>query len=265
MTNTIEKEYNLEGRCFVIGSEPNVIGLKGYIGTFSPVISQLVAEMRTKEIRPYNFRKNAEKVGEYLAFEAEKTDGLKLSGVRVKTPLGFAEHEVRTEEPILLNVLRAADPMIHGVQEIYRNSNVVFADTARREGELDENNEMVVDLNYIKYSGVTSLDGKKLIIPDIMLATGSSICKIMERLVEQLGQPSSVDLYSIISAPPGILKVLTSIPNSRVFTAAIDPKLNKKGYIFPGLGDAGDKCYNGLNGNGDQIYLGMYKSIKFLR
>jgi uracil phosphoribosyltransferase len=244
-----EREYNLEEKCFVIGCEPKVEGLTGYMFVNSPIISRLVAEMRVKDIGSYHFRKNAVDIGRYLAYEAEKTDGLAVSTISVETPLGIAEHVIRTEQPIILNVLRAADPMVSGVQEVYRVSNVIFADTARQEGEPNQDGEMKVVLNYIKCSGVTSLEGKKLIIPDIMLATGSSICKIMDCLVRELGKPASVDLYSIISAPSGILRVLTSINNSRVFTAAIDPELNNKGYIFPGLGDAGDKCYNGLNGN----------------
>ena len=135
--------------------------------------------------------------------------------------------------------------MVEGVLDIYRGSPVIFADTKREEGHIERDGTMRVKIHYLAASGLSSLSGRFVVAPDIMLATGSSLCILMHQLTKTYGSPRAVDIYSVIATKPGIERVLEKIPNTRVFTAAIDPELNPVGYIVPGLGDAGDKCFNG--------------------
>ena len=113
------------------------------------------------------------------------------------------------------------------------------------EGSYDEGSgEMEVQAAYDR-TPVDSLEGKTLIAPDIMLATGSSLVKSCKGLFGRLGKPGRVIVSSVISAPQGVERVLGEIENSKVYTASIDSGLNDQAYIVPGLGDAGDLSYNG--------------------
>ena len=223
----------------------------------SPRMSLAVAEMRDKEIQKdaYRFRGNAKTVGQFLAYEQEKRTTYATQKISITTPLGVAHHNLRTENPLILNILRAADSMVQGTQEIYRQSPVGFLDAKRVEGLMNSDGTIDVRINYQKLPD-SRFEGKRILIPDIMLATGSSLVKILEQLKKTNGVPEGIDILSVIGAKQGVEHVLEKIPGSRVYLAAMDNTLTEIAYIFPGLGDAGDLCFNG----GVEQLLGPWKA-----
>ncbi len=181
-------------------------------------------------------------VGRFMAYEI--SNYLDLEKVKVETPLGVVAHGYKLkdmDQVILVAILRASLPMINGALEVFYNANVGFISAKRIEnGDLSPDLEMEVRIDYFNLPPV---NGKTLIIMDPMLATGSTLIKVLRKIYE-VGSPKNVYIASIISTPVGIEKLLKEFNNIRIFTLAVDEKLNKKGYIVPGLGDAGDRSFN---------------------
>ncbi|MFH1682266.1 MAG: uracil phosphoribosyltransferase [Candidatus Woesearchaeota archaeon] len=215
----------------------------------SPLLSRLIAEMRDKKLQrdSHRFRSNSREIGYLLAYEIEKNERFDQERAIIETVNGAAEHYFRTEEPLIVNILRAADPLVQGTLEVFRNSPVAFLDMKRKEGTYDlAGKKIEVVLQYASVP-LDNLEGKTLLVPDIMLATGSSQIGSYEYLAKRYGKPARTIISSIISTQQGIENVLEMIPNSKVYVAAIDSTLDERAYIVPGLGDAGDLCYNGGN------------------
>ncbi len=224
--------------------------VEGYEGLVlvsdSPHISRLVAEMRDAKIQQdgHRFRHNAYEIGRFLAYETEKREDFKRTNLEVKTTMGTAKHTLRSEDPIILNILRAANPLVAGAEEVFRESPVAFLDAKRKEGTYHPAECRIdIELQYASIP-VASFEGRVLLIPDIMLASGSSLVEAYQFLTKKHGRPRQVAVNSVIAARPGIEQVIKKIPHCRIYAAAIDDELNENAYIVPGLGDAGDLCYN---------------------
>lgn len=221
--------------------------IEGYEGRLlvsdSPHVSELVSKMRDIATQgdAHRFRTNATEVGFLLAYEANKSNETRSKSIR--TPLGIAEHELDSQLTLLLNILRGANPMVEGAQRIYRQAPVGFVD-AKRYGKPNSDGTMPIKINYQNIP-LDSFEGVDLVIPDIMLATGSSLVDTVNQLQNQYGGSAKIHVLSCIGAKDGADYVLDKLPNSRVFLAAMDPILDHRRYIVPGLGDAGDLCYNG--------------------
>ncbi|MGN0907370.1 MAG: uracil phosphoribosyltransferase [Bullifex sp.] len=110
----------------------------------------------------------------------------------------------------------------------------------------EKNMDYVLDLDRSFFS-LGDLDGKDLIFADPMNATGGSLVTIIKYLESQGVKPRSVKFINVISALKGALRIARAIPNAEIYTLWMDPVLNEKAYILPGLGDAGDRL-NGVDG-----------------
>lgn len=177
-------------------------------------------------------------IGREITQELIKED---LSSVCVETCLGFAGQITYTGEPVLLNILRASNPMWEGMQNAFPLAETGFVAASRDHGNVRADGSLGVSIDYL---GVPGIKDGHLIIVDPMLATGSSIIDIYNKIcILQSGRPSKTSIASAIAAPEGVKRVLENIPNSRIITASLDTHLNEKGYIIPGLGDAGDLCF----------------------
>ncbi len=174
----------------------------------------------------------------------EISNHLNLKPVKVETPLGVKAHGFQLagmENIILVAILRASLPMIHGALEVFYNANVGFISAKRIEnGGFLSNLEMEVRIDYFNLPPV---DEKTLIVMDPMLATGSTLMRVLKKIYEA-GSPKGVYIASIIATPIGIEKLTKEFSDIKIFTLAVDEKLNSKGYIVPGLGDAGDRSFN---------------------
>lgn len=201
------------------------------------IASKFIAELRDIDVQrdKMRFRRNIERLGEVLAFELSKS--LTYKSKTVTTPLGDAVTYEPDEEIVICSILRAGLPLHNGILSYFDTAENTFISAYRH--HISEK-EFEVKVEYL---ASPSLEGKTLILADPMLATGGSFVNVFEAL-KPMGTPSKVHLVSVIGARPGIEFVSRNFPkDSQLWIATIDDKLNDRGYIVPGLGDAGDLCY----------------------
>ena len=203
------------------------------------VLNQYLREIRDVEIQkdPLRFRRNIERIGSVMAVEVSKT--LHYEQTDVQTPLGIAPVNTISDNLVLATILRAGMPMHQGFLNVFDRAENAFLSAYRRvntEGKL----EIVAE-----YMAAPSIEGKTLIVADPMLATGMSM-EVGYLALLRHGTPKHTHLCCTIATPQSIeylRKALNDSPDVTLWCAAVDPILNDKKYIVPGLGDAGDLCY----------------------
>lgn len=203
------------------------------------IANQFLAEMRdiTVQNDSMRFRKNMERLGEILAYEISKT--LDYQPAKVQTPLAEASTELLIEQPVLVAILRASLPFYQGFLNLFDKSENAFIGAYRGKHRADETFDIQMD-----YLACPSLEGKTVMLVDPMLATGKSLVKSYQALL-QYGKPSKLIIAAAIAAPEGLAYIQEQIPEASLFIGAKDERLNEKFYIVPGLGDAGDLAYGG--------------------
>lgn len=202
------------------------------------VANNFVSQLRDLDIQKdrMRFRRNIERLGEILGYELSKTFGFKNGNIN--TPLGTAEIALPAEDVVICSILRAGLPLHTGLLNYFDAADNSFISAYRHHPNNDEKFEILVE-----YLASPSLDGKTLILADPMLATGRSFVNVLKAL-EKMGKPKLIHLVSVIGATEGIEYLQKNFPeNSHLWIATIDPRLDERGYIVPGLGDAGDLCY----------------------
>ncbi|MDO1502214.1 uracil phosphoribosyltransferase [Winogradskyella maritima] len=202
------------------------------------ILNTFIAELRDVSIQKdaMRFRRNIERIGEILGYELSKSLNKKSSSV--KTPLGVAETPLISEDIVLCSILRAGVPLHNGLLNYFDAAENAFISAYRQHKEDPESFDIVVE-----YLACPSLEDKTLILADPMLATGQSMLATFEALLP-FGKPKSVHLVSVIGAQKGVDFVVDNFPeNTNLWIAQIDSELNEKGYITPGLGDAGDLAF----------------------
>ena len=203
------------------------------------VLNQFLRVIRDVNIQndPLRFRRNIERIGEYMAVEVSKV--LAYEPTEVQTPLATTTVNTLKDQLVLATVLRAGLPLHQGFLNIFDRAENAFLSAYRRvnkEGKL----EIVAE-----YMAAPAIDGKTLIIADPMLATGMSM-EVGYLALLRHGTPKHTHLCCAIGTPQAIDYLRTTLndsPDITLWCAAIDPVLNDKKYIVPGLGDAGDLCY----------------------
>lgn len=200
------------------------------------LLSDWLAEMRSANVQTdrMRFRRNLERIGEVAAFEISKT--LEFHTVEIQTPLGIANCKVLKEQPVLATILRAGLPMHQGLLNYFDKADNAFI-SAYRKHNRDGSFEISLD-----YVSCPDLENRVVILSDPMLATGSSLVKTIHYLREE-GKPSQIHVVVAIACTVGIEYVLREAPHATIWCGAIDEELTAKGYIVPGLGDAGDLAF----------------------
>lgn len=193
------------------------------MGVKQSAINHYLFEIRDKRLQAYRdlFRINIKLIGTLLAYESSKN---------LNNYFSFGQFR---SYPNIINILRAGNVFMDGVLDIYKYSNVSFYGVSRNEKTLESK------IYYEKHSYFMD---KIVIIPDIMLATGSSMEIVINRMLEII-TPQKIVILSCVSHMDGINRVNKLYDNIQFVVGAIDPTINDKGYIVPGLGDAGDLCY----------------------
>jgi len=203
----------------------------------SSVLNNFVAEIRNKNIQKdaMRFRRSIERIGEILSYELSKE--LSYSTQKVTTPLGEKTIKITTNNLVLCSVLRAGLPLHQGILNYFDQIENAFISASRHH---TTDNEFEIRVEYL---ASPSLDQKILLLADPMLATGSSLVAVYETL-KKLGNVKQIHLVCVIAATEGIEFIKKYFPeNTHLWVATIDDQLNKKGYIIPGLGDAGDLAF----------------------
>lgn len=200
------------------------------------LVSNWVAELRDVELQKdrMRFRKNLERIGEVIAYEISKR--MQFEEKEIETPLGTAVSKMMAEQPVLATILRAGLPLHQGMLNFFDKADNAFI-SAYRKHHKDGTFEISLD-----YVSCPELENRVVIVSDPMLATGSSLVKTIQFLREE-GHPSKIHVVAAIACTVGIEYVLRSEPNCKIWCGAIDDELTAKGYIVPGLGDAGDLAF----------------------
>jgi uracil phosphoribosyltransferase len=200
------------------------------------LISNWVGELRNVDIQNdrLRFRCNLERIGEVAAYEISKK--LSWNEIEITTPLGISLTKVLDKQPVLATILRAGLPMHQGLLNYFDKADNAFI-SAYRKHNTDGTFEISLD-----YISCPEMENRVVIISDPMLATGSSLVKTIQ-FIRGEGNPSEIHIVCAIACTVGIEYVLRAEPKATIWCGDIDDELTAKGYIVPGLGDAGDLAY----------------------
>jgi uracil phosphoribosyltransferase len=202
------------------------------------ILNTFIAEIRNVTIQKdsMRFRRNIERIGEILGYEMSKVLNYKAS--LIDTPLGVSPINLINDNIVLCSILRAGVPLHNGLLNYFDTAENAFISAYRHHENNSESFEIIVE-----YLACPNLENKILILADPMLATGQSMVSTFEAL-KPFGTPKEIHLVSVIGAKDGIDFVENHFDAStHLWIAAVDEKLNEKGYIIPGLGDAGDLAF----------------------
>lgn len=209
-----------------------------HFGEGNSLLNQFIAEIRDVEIQKdaMRFRRNIERIGEILSYELSKV--LNYKSKTIKTPFGSKLMSLPTDEVVLCSVLRAGLPLHQGMLNYYDGAENAFISAYRHHRGDEDSFEVIV-----KYLAAPALGGKTLVLTDPMLATGKTLENVLKALKSH-GEPSQIHILSVIGSKAGIEHIKKVFPeNTHLWIAAIDEELNNRGYILPGIGDAGDLAF----------------------
>ncbi len=199
--------------------------------TICSALEPLIYQIRDPQTNADSFRKALETIGRYLALIVR--DQLPTKQVTIQTLTGAkATHQRLQESPVLVTILRAGLPLNNGIQKVFPNAPVGFLAMSRDEKTLKPKTD---------YIALPSLKGRCVILSDTMLATGGSLLDAIQRIQQE--KPEKIFVIAAIASQKGLEKIREKHPEISVITAVVDPLLNSKGFIVPGLGDAGDRCF----------------------
>ncbi|HCE54441.1 MAG: uracil phosphoribosyltransferase [Lutibacter sp.] len=201
------------------------------------ILNKFISEIRDTEIQKdsMRFRRNIERIGEIIAYEISQT--LDFQNKVVTTPLGTKIVAVPQKDIVVCSILRAGLPLHSGLLNFFDDAENAFISAYRKH---------ITEIEFeikVEYFASPNLEGKTLILADPMLATGQSIVAVYEGLKKH-GTPKEIHLACVVGAKPGIAYIKNHFPeNTKLWIATVDEHLNEKGYIVPGLGDAGDLSF----------------------
>ncbi len=201
------------------------------------LICDWISELRSVNIQTdrMRFRRNLERIGEVAAYEISKT--LSWKNIETETPLGIHNSKILTQQPVLATVLRAGLPLHQGMLNYFDKADNAFISAYRkhrRDGSFEIN---------VEYMSCPSLDERIVILCDPMLATGASAIQALSAMKNE-GEPVQIHIVTAIASTTGIEYVQLEFGDRiTIWCGDIDEELTAKGYIVPGLGDAGDLAF----------------------
>jgi uracil phosphoribosyltransferase len=200
------------------------------------LVSNWVSELRDITVQQdrMRFRRNIERIAEVIGYEISKL--LPWHLVDVETPLGTHQSKRLMGQPVIATILRAGLPMHTGLLNYFDHADNAFA-SAYRKHKLDDSFEISLE-----YLSTPALDNRVLIICDPMLATGASLVKTISHLKAE-GTPIQIHVVCAIASVAGVELLLREHPTVQIWCGDIDEEITAKGYIVPGLGDAGDLAF----------------------
>lgn len=200
-----------------------------------PLVAHKLTVLRKASTHSSVFRQLADELVTLLAYEA--TRNVSVAPVEIETPVTTMTGTALSDpKPLVVPILRAGLGMLHGLTSLLPTAEVGFLGMVRNEDTL----EVTTYANRLP----DHLQGRQCFVLDPMLATGNTLIAAVEYLHERGAK--DITCVTLLSAPEGIDKLRAAISDDvdlTVVTAAIDEKLNEKGYIVPGLGDAGDRLF----------------------
>lgn len=204
-----------------------------------PILQHNLATLRKKNSSPEAFRNALGRIFQIVFYEATKN--IVLEEVEIETPITKTNCKVYSKDstiiisPILRAGLSLADEAIKIIPQAVISHLGMYRDEQTLAPVWYYNKSYDINFNP-KTSTIFLLDP--------MLATGNTLIEAIKNYISLNVEQENIHVVSIISSPEGVNNVLSAFPNVKVYTAALDKKLNEKGYIVPGLGDAGDRIFN---------------------
>lgn len=198
---------------------------------FHPILKDRLTIMRRKETSSKIFRQAVEEIATFLTYEVARD--FQLKEIEIETPVTNCKAKILAEDLVIVPILRAGLGMLNGALKVLPDAAVGYIGLVR-----DENTHTPIKY-YEKMP--PNFAAKKIIVIDPMLATGGSAAAAIQMLKDNGAK--DLTFISIISAPEGLKKLSDEHPDIKIYTSAIDERLNENAYIVPGLGDAGDRIF----------------------
>lgn len=200
------------------------------------LVNTWINELRNVDIQSdrLRFRRNMERIGEIAAFEISK--GFETEEVEITTPLDQIKVTEVAVQPVITTILRAGVPLFQGILNYLDKADCGFVAAYRKH---DANDYFSIKQDYLT---CPSVDGRPLIVADPMLATGASLIEAIKDLLNH-GKPTQLHIVAAIASQQGVDTIQKAYPEAKIWVGVIDEGLTSKGYITPGLGDAGDLSY----------------------
>lgn len=196
-----------------------------------PLISHKLSIIRDEKTGTKDFRQSVEEIANLMAYEA--TRDLPTVDVDIKTPCGIARCKQLAKKVVIVPILRAGLGMVDGITNLIPTAKVGHIGAYRDETTLQPQSY------YTKFPDTIS--EATVLLVDPMLATGGSVSYSINVLKQY--NVKNIIYMGIVGAPEGVRKVQEEHPDVDIYLAALDEKLNDKGYIVPGLGDCGDRLF----------------------
>ncbi|MDR2207102.1 MAG: uracil phosphoribosyltransferase [Flavobacteriaceae bacterium] len=200
------------------------------------LVNSWINELRNVETQTNRmvFRKSMERIGEIAAFEISKS--LEQKEIEIMTPLDKIKVKEIAVQPVITTILRAGVPLFQGILNYFDKADCGFVAAYRKH---DANDYFSIKQDYLT---CPNIEGRPLIVADPMLATGASLIEAIKDLLTN-GNPTQIHIVSAIASKQGIETIQNAYPEAKLWIGTVDEKLTAKGYITPGLGDAGDLSY----------------------
>lgn len=208
------------------------------LGASNSVINCFMAQLRDVNTQTNRtlFRGNLRRIAHAMAYEVSRT--LDYSVKNIQTPLAVKEVPTYDDRIVVGTVLRAGLAFHEGFLDVFDGADAAFLSAYREEGKADD-----IKI-HIEYIAAPHLDGSTFLLVDPMLATGGSLELAYQAFLSK-GKPAKLHICCVIASRQGIERLQHAFPGDDVtlWVAAIDPQLNDRAYIVPGLGDAGDLSF----------------------
>ena len=208
------------------------------LGASSSAINCFMAQLRDVNTQANRtlFRGNLRRIAHAMAYEVSRT--LDYSVKNIQTPLAVKEVPTYDDRIVVGTVLRAGLAFHEGFLDVFDGADAAFLSAYREEGKADD-----IKI-HIEYIAAPHLDGSTFLLVDPMLATGGSLELAYQAFLSK-GKPAKLHICCVIASRQGIERLQHAFPGDDVtlWVAAIDPQLNDRAYIVPGLGDAGDLSF----------------------
>lgn len=200
------------------------------------LVNSWINELRNVEVQHdrMRFRRNMERIGEIAAFEISKS--LEYKEIEIRTPLDTVTAREIAVQPVITTILRAGVPLFEGILNYFDKADCGFVAAYRKH---DANDYFSIKQDYLT---CPNIDGRPLIVADPMLATGASLIEAIKDLLTN-GTPIQLHVVAAIASRQGVETIEKAYPDAKIWVGAVDEDLTTKGYITPGLGDAGDLSY----------------------
>ncbi len=198
-----------------------------------PLIDVKLSIMRDERTKSKEFRESLDEIASLMCYEVFKDVKTINSNENIVTPTGITLPKVKLESKIILApILRAGIGMVDGVRNMIPTARIGHIGMYRNEETLEP-------IEY--YFKLPVVDNPLVVVVDPMLATGGSAISAISA-IKKRGY-NNIRLMCLVGAPQGVKAVEEAFPDVHIFLASLDEKLNEKGYILPGLGDAGDRIF----------------------